>query len=85
VHGDLQPDLTVLLDLPVEQGLGRASRRSESDRFESESGGFFERVRQTYLQRAAQAPERFAVVDATGTEQQVWAQVESILQQRIAA
>jgi dTMP kinase len=85
VHGDLQPDLTVLLDLPVEQGLGRASRRSETDRFESESGGFFERVRQTYLQRAAQAPERFAVVDATGTEQQVWAQVENILAQRIAA
>lgn len=85
VHGDLQPDLTVLLDLPVAQGLGRASRRSETDRFESESGGFFERVRQTYLQRAAQAPERFAVVDATGTEQQVWAQVENILAQRITA
>lgn len=84
VHGDLQPDLTVLLDLPVEQGLRRASRRSESDRFESESGGFFERVRQAYLQRAAAAPERFAVVDASGTEQQVWAEVEKVLQMRLA-
>jgi len=83
VHGDLQPDLTVLLDLPVAQGLRRASQRSESDRFESESGGFFERVRQAYLRRAAEAPERFAVVDASGTEQQVWIQVERVLQQRI--
>jgi len=83
VHGDLQPDLTVLLDLPVGQGLSRASQRGASDRFESESGGFFERVRQAYLQRAAAAPERFAVVDASGTEDQVWVQVEQILQQRI--
>jgi dTMP kinase len=85
VHGDLQPDLTVLLDLPVEQGLQRASRRSESDRFESESGGFFARVRQAYLQRAAEAPGRFAVVDASGTEDQVWAQVERVLQERMAS
>jgi len=83
VHGDLQPDLTVLLDLPVGQGLSRASQRGASDRFESESGGFFERVRRAYLQRAAAAPERFAVVDASGTEDQVWVQVEQILQQRI--
>jgi dTMP kinase len=84
VHGDLQPDLTVLLDLPVEQGMGRASQRSESDRFESESGGFFERVRQTYLRRAADAPDRFAVVDASGTEEQVWAQVKDVLQKRFS-
>ena len=56
VHGDLQPDLTLLLDLPVEHGLLRASRRSESDRFEEESLGFFERVREAYLRRAAAAP-----------------------------
>ena len=41
VHGDLQPNLTLLLDLPVEQGMSRAMNRSESDRFESESSGFF--------------------------------------------
>jgi dTMP kinase len=83
VHGDLQPDLTVLLDLPVEQGLQRASRRGETDRFEEESTGFFERVRQTYLERAALAPDRFAIVDASAGPDQVWAQVEEVLQQRI--
>jgi len=84
VHGDLQPDLTLLLDLPVEQGLRRASRRGESDRFEEESRGFFERVRAAYLRRAESAPERFAVVDASGSEEQVWAEVEGILRRRLA-
>lgn len=83
VHGDLQPDLTVLLDLPVEQGLKRASDRGESDRFEEESSGFFQRVRETYLRRAADAPNRFAVIDASGTEAQVWSQIETLLQRRL--
>jgi dTMP kinase len=83
VHGDLQPDLTLLLDLPVEQGLRRASKRGESDRFEEESRAFFERVREAYLQRARSAPERFAVIDASGSEDEVWAQVEDILQRRL--
>ena len=85
VHGDLQPDLTLLLDLPVEQGLRRASKRGESDRFEEESRAFFERVRETYLQRARSAPERFAVIDASGSEDEVWAQVDDILQRRLAS
>jgi len=83
VHGDLQPDLTLLLDLPVEQGLRRASKRGESDRFEEESRVFFERVREAYLQRARSAPERFAVIDASGSEDEVWAQVDDILQRRL--
>ena len=53
-HGDLHPDLTLLLDLPVEQGMRRAARRSESDRFEMESLQFFGRVRDAYLDRARQ-------------------------------
>lgn len=84
VHGDLQPDLTLLLDLPVEQGLQRASKRGEADRFEEESRAFFERVRQAYLRRAAAAPERFAVIDASGDLDEVWAQVDGILRQRLA-
>ena len=65
VHGDLQPDLTILLDAPVETGMSRAGRRSDPDRFESEQGEFFQRVRETYLQLATTHPDRFVVVDAT--------------------
>ena len=65
VHGDLWPDLTILLDAPVETGMGRAGRRSAPDRFEAEHSDFFARVRETYLQLAAAEPERFVVVDAT--------------------
>jgi len=83
VHGDLQPDLTLLLDLPVVQGLARASRRSESDRFEREPREFFERVRKAYLERAAAAPERFAIIDASLDMDQVWAQIEKVLKQRV--
>lgn len=82
VHGDLQPDLTLLLDLPVSAGLQRAARRSPTDRFEAESLAFFERVRTAYLERAAAAPQRFAVIDAAGSEEQVWQQVRRVLEER---
>lgn len=85
VHGDLQPDLTLLLDLPVEQGLQRASRRGAADRFEEESAAFLERVRAAYLERAAVAPQRFVLVDAAGSVETVWAQVERALQERFPA
>ncbi len=65
VHGDLQPDLTILLDAPVETALQRAGRRGDLDRFEVEQADFFDRVRGTYLQLAASEPERFAVVDCS--------------------
>ena len=65
VHADLQPDLTLLLDLPVSVGLARAqARRGRADRFEQERGPFFERVRTTYLELARQEPRRFRIVDA---------------------
>ncbi len=83
VHGDLQPDLTLLLDLPVELGLERAARRSEADRFEQEPLRFFERVRQTYLDRAAAKASRFAVIDASGDVEQVWAQIEAVVERRL--
>jgi dTMP kinase len=68
VHPHRQPDLTVLLDAPVALGMARAEARngaSGPDRFESERGEFFERVRRGYLQRAADEPQRFRVVDAS--------------------
>lgn len=85
VHGDLQPDLTLLLDLSVEQGLQRASRRGAADRFEKESAEFLGRVREAYLERAAAAPQRFVRVDAAGSVEAVWAQVEQALQERVPA
>lgn len=83
VHGDIQPDLTLLLDLPVELGLKRAARRSQADRFEQESTLFFERVRAAYLERAQAAPGRFAVIDAGGTMEQVWSQIDAVLRNRM--
>jgi dTMP kinase len=65
VHGDLQPDLTILLDAPVETALQRAGSRGEPDRFEIEQADFFNRVRQAYLELAAAEPERFRVVDCS--------------------
>ena len=83
VHGNLQPDLTFLLDVPVEVGLERASRRSAADRFEQESMRFFERVRQAYLDRAALHSGRFEVIDAAQEPQQVWSQIKEVLERRM--
>ncbi len=64
VQGDLRPDLTILLDLPVAQGMQRAGERSAPDRFEQEQHAFFEKVRATYLERAKQQPQRYRVINA---------------------
>lgn len=63
VHGNVQPDLTILLDAPVETAMQRAGRRGDLDRFEVEQGDFFHRVRQAYLDLAAAEPGRIRVVD----------------------
>lgn len=69
VHGDLQPDCTLLLDLPVSVGLARARTRpgatgAITDRFEAETVGFFEKVRAGYLALARREPQRFRIIDA---------------------
>lgn len=79
VQQSLRPDLTLLLDLPVEVGLERARQRSAFDRFEAEQQHFFEQVRKVYLQRAEQQPERFAIIDATPSIEQVQAQIDQVL------
>ena len=81
VHGDLQPDRTLLLDLPVEVGLRRARGRSgmAADRFEAEAVEFFERVRQGYLRIAGHEPERVRVIDAAGALPEVMDQVTRAL------
>lgn len=62
----IEPGLTLLLDVPVQIGLGRARGRGDMDRIESERETFFERVRAAYLDRARANPERFVVIDASG-------------------
>ena len=79
VQGNLRPDLTLLLDMPVKQGLQRAGQRSAPDRFEQEQEHFFERVRETYLIRARQEPARFRVIDAAPTLEQVQQQIAAVL------
>lgn len=70
VHENIQPDLTLLLDAPVEVGRARASKRSAADRIEAEDLAFFNRVRDMFLSRAEKF-ERYAVVDATQTLENV--------------
>ncbi len=61
------PDLTLVLDLPVEDGLARVASRGDKDRFEREQMDFFERIRQTFLERAATGVH-YRVIDASGDE-----------------
>lgn len=79
VQGELRPDLTLVFDLPVDVGLSRAAARGRLDRFEQEDRSFFEAVRQTYLQRAAAAPERYRVLDAAAPLADVQQTLEALL------
>lgn len=75
VQGELRPDLTLLLDLPVATGMARINARGRPDRFEREDPAFFERIRASYLQRADAEPRRFRRIDATTSVEAVSAQV----------
>lgn len=79
----LRPRLTVLLDLPVEQGLARTSPDATGDRICQEDMAFHRRVRQGYLQLAAQEPQRFLVVDANlpspEITERVWQRLSPLL------
>ena len=79
VQGDFRPDLTLLLDVPVEIGLARASKRGALDRFEQEKVAFFERVRNDYLEMAQRSPDRYRVIDASLPLIDVQNQIAAIL------
>jgi dTMP kinase len=77
----VRPDLTLLFDLPVELGLMRAaSRGHEKDRIEQEQTAFFERIRQVYLERAAQEPVRINIIDARVDQEAVIAQLAVVME-----
>lgn len=82
VHGELQPDCTLLLDVPVPVGLARARARSgmASDRFEAEAEAFFERVRAGYLELARREPGRVHVIDASAPPALVERQIGAVLE-----
>jgi dTMP kinase len=85
VQGELRPDLTLLMDLPVEVGMERAGKRSAPDRFESEARDFFERIRQGYLSIAAEQPSRVKVIDASQDLPDVQAQVRVAIEDFVNA
>lgn len=84
VHGDVWPDLTILLDAPVEIGMQRASKRGAPDRFEQERHDFFQRVRECYLALAAREPQRFVVIDTSQPLVDVMTEVRQIMQQLLS-
>lgn len=80
VQGALQPDFTLLFDVPLEVARARITQRAEQtqealDKFEQESFDFFKRTRQAYLNRAEQSPQRMAVIDSTRSLDEVKAQI----------
>ena len=81
VHGDTWPDVTILLDAPVEIGMERAGRRSEPDRFEQERHDFFQRVRECYLQLAVNEPDRFVIIDTTRSLEEVADDIRALVAQ----
>jgi dTMP kinase len=85
VQGELRPDLTLLLDLPVATGMARANDRGELDRFEREQQAFFERVRAAYLAQAAREPGRYRVLDAAQSIEAVQRQIDAVLNPFIVA
>ncbi|MBL0011461.1 MAG: dTMP kinase [Nitrosomonas sp.] len=79
VQGELQPDLTLYFDVPVEVGMQRVSQIKNVDRFEKEQADFFQRVRAAYLDRARQFPDRIKIIDSSQSLAEVKAAVEQTL------
>lgn len=79
VQGELEPDMTILLDLPVEVGFSRIGERGAKDRIESAGLEFFERVRDSYLTRAKEFSKRFRVINAEQDFEAVKAEVLTVL------
>jgi dTMP kinase len=84
--GDLAPDLTVILDVPVSLGVERARERrgsSEPDRFEAENAEFHQQLRKGFLDIAAKEPDRCVVIDASPAKEEVADAVWTAVQSRV--
>ncbi len=79
VQGDLQPDITLLFDVPVEISIQRLASARSPDKFERDDAAFFTRIRQAYLQRAQQNPARFRIIDGSKSLDEVKNSVEEII------
>ncbi len=85
IQGELRPDLTLLLDLPVEVGESRAGQRSKPDRFELQKLEFKQRVRDCYLARAALEPDRIKIVDASQSLEEVESSIVSAIDEFVVS
>lgn len=84
VLGDLRPDLTLVFDIPVGQGLTRAANRpGQEDRYEKMGRKFHEALRRGFLEIAANDPARCVVIDASGNEDETWQQVRAAVSARL--
>jgi len=79
VHHDLQPDLTLLFDVPVEMSIARLAGARSPDKFEREPADFFRKIRDAYLTRAVQNPQRFIVIDASKSLDEVSKMVKEVI------
>ncbi|MDK4624787.1 dTMP kinase [Kingella kingae] len=79
VQDDLRPNLTFILDVPLEVSVARIEGSRQKDRFEQEDPAFFAHVREAYLQRAQHAPERYAVINSNREKPEVKADIEAVL------
>lgn len=82
VQAELRPDLTVVLDMPVELGMQRVQTRGEKDRFESEQQTFFQQIRQAYLSMANEQPARVYVIDASNDIATVSNSIKALMQEQ---
>jgi dTMP kinase len=78
------PTLTLLLDAPVEVGFKRIESRGKTDRFEEQNRDFFERIRESYLNRARLEPKRFCVIDASQSLVEVSDRIELVLKEKFS-
>lgn len=78
--GGFKPDLTLLLDMSVEEGIARTKKRGKADRFETEKMAFYQKIRDAYLKRADQDPQRMVVIDAAPAVSEVQASLKAVLQ-----